>query len=111
MECHIVRINVQLQTFVKIFKTNLNLEPCATFYNVSPEVIKFFIQFNREFMHPVKDVLRMLNEELEKQMISKGWDKFFIRENNVSLYSDFRTEWECIYLNLIRIRLKNVDCQ
>ena len=57
-------------------------------------------------MHPVKDVLRILNEELEKHMIGEGWDHFFIKANRTQIsVGNFYNEWECISLNLTSLGL------
>ena len=68
--------------------------------------MKFFIRFNYEPMHPIKDVLRILNEELEKKLISEGWNLFFVREiKTETIRGNFCREWECISLNLICLEL------
>ena len=107
MEAHLQTINVAAASFCKRLQKLFEDEPCLTYYSVSPDAINCFIKFNHEMMHPVKDVVRMLNEELERHMIKDGWDKFYIRQNKTGDYGRFCNEWECISLNLINLKLTN----
>ena len=76
--------------------------PCLVRFKVSSEIIKIFITFTSEIVHPLKDLLKTINLELEKEYILEGWDKFYIRQNK-DIPLDFGSEWECISLNLYRL--------
>ena len=85
MDCIMARINnfstEREKNFCRRLQTSFAGENCTASFKISSGTMKFFIRFNYEPMHPIKDVLRILNEELEKKLISEGWDHFFIREN------------------------------
>ena len=53
-------------------------------------------------IHPLKDLLKTINFELEKEFMSEGWDKFYIRQNKNFPFG-YGCEWECISLNLHRL--------
>ena len=89
--------------FAKEFKKKIeDLMPCLVRFKVSAEIMKIFITFNSEIVHPLQDLLKTINLELEKEFILEGWDKFYIRQNK-DIPFNFGSEWECISLNLYRL--------
>ena len=97
-------LNVSISKFCqKIQKSIENLQPCLVRFNYTCNYIKVYITFNHEMCHPLKEVIRLLNEELEKTLLGDGWDKFYIRQNKLSNYGNFSNERECISLNLYRL--------
>ena len=46
-------------------------------------------------VHPLKDLLKIINLELEKEFILEGWDKFYIRQNK-DIPFNYGSEWDCI---------------
>ena len=98
-----INLKVSAATFCqRIQKKIENMMPCLVRYEVSSNIIKIFITFNSEMIHPLKDLLKTVNFELEKEFMSEGWDKFYIRQNKNFPYN-YGCEWECISLNLYRL--------
>ena len=98
-----INIKVSAATFCQRIRKKIeDLMPCSVRYNVSSNIIKIFVTFNSELVHPLKDLLKTLNLELEKEFISEGWDKFYIRQNKDYPFN-YGCEWECISLNLYRL--------
>ena len=96
-------IKISGATFCKRVQNKIeDLQPCLVRYDVSADIIKTFITFNAEIIHPVKDVLKVINDELEKELLGEGWDKFYIRQNKNFPYN-YGSEWECISFNLYRL--------
>ena len=96
-------IKVSATTFCKRVQKKLeDLQPCLVRYKAGADIMKIFITFNSEMVHPLKDVLKTINLELEKKLMGEGWDKFYIRQNK-DFPSNFGCEWECISLNLYRL--------
>ena len=96
-------IKISAATFCKRVQSKIeDLQPCLVRYNAGADIIKIFIIFNDEMVHPVKDALRIINEELEKELLGEGWDKFYIRQNKDNPFN-FGCEWECLSLNLYRL--------
>ena len=98
-----INIKVSATTFCqRIQKKIESMMPCLVRYEVSSNIIKIFITFNLEMIHPLKDLLKTINFELEKEFMSEGWDKFYIRQNK-NFPFNYGCEWECISLNLYRL--------
>ena len=98
-------LNVSVASFCqKIQESIEQLQPCSVRFKHTCNFIKVFINFNHERCHPLKEVTRILNEELEKALIGEGWDKFYIRENKSCKYAAFDNEWECISINLYSLQ-------
>ena len=96
-------IKVSAATFCKRVQKKLeDLQPCLVRYKAGADIMKIFITFNSEMVHPLKDVLKTINLELEKELMGEGWDKFYIRQNKDFPFN-FGCEWECISLNLYRL--------
>ena len=104
-----LNLKVSAATFCqRVQKKIEDLMPCLVRYTFSSEIIKIFISFNSEMVHPLKDLLKTINLELEKELISEGWDKFYIRQNK-EFYFNYGSEWECISLNLYRLNSVLLD--
>ena len=98
-----LNIKVSAATFCQRIHIKIeDLMPCLVRFKVSAEIIKIFITFNSEMVHPLKDLLKTINLELEKEFILEGWDKFYIRQNK-DIPFNYGSEWECISLNLYRL--------
>ena len=98
-----LNIKVSAATFCqRIQKKIEDLMPCLVRFKVSAEIMKIFITFNSEMVHPLKDLLKTINLELEKEIILEGWDKFYIRQNK-DIPFNYGSEWECTSLNLYRL--------
>ena len=87
---------------LRIQKNIEDLMPCLVRFKVSAEIMKIFITFNSEMVNPLKDLLKTINLEPEKEFILEGWDKFYIRQNK-DIPFNYGSEWECISLNLYRL--------
>ena len=60
-------IKVSAATFCKRVQKKLeDLQPCLVRYKAGADIMKIFITFNSEMVHPLKDVLKTINLELEK---------------------------------------------
>ena len=97
-------IKISAATFCKRVQLKIeDLQPCLVRYDARADVMKIFITFNHEIVHPIRDVLRIINTELEKELLGEGWDKFYIRQNKDQPFN-FGSEWECVSFNLYRLQ-------